>query len=103
MAYENNPGRKKEAAPLESAFKELLKAYRLEGKFQENLLINSWGDIVGKTISSRTNGLFIKEKKLYVRISSGPLKKELLLNRSKILLLIEEHVGQGVVEDLVIL
>lgn len=103
MAYDNNPGRKKEAAPLESAFKELLKAYRLEGKYQENLLINSWPEIVGKTISSRTNGLFVKEKKLYVRISSGPLKKELLLNRSKIMALIEEHVGQGVVDDLVVL
>jgi hypothetical protein len=35
MKYESNSGRKKEAAPMEAAFNELLKAYRLEDKFKE--------------------------------------------------------------------
>jgi hypothetical protein len=34
MNHNSNPGRKKEAAPLEAAFNELLKAYRLEDKFK---------------------------------------------------------------------
>jgi predicted nucleic acid-binding Zn ribbon protein len=103
MGQNNYYGRKKEAAPLESAFNDLLKAYRLEGKFREKLLINSWEDIVGKTIASRTSSVFIKDQKLFVKITSGPVKKELLLNRSKVLTLIEEKIGKGVVEDLVIL
>jgi predicted nucleic acid-binding Zn ribbon protein len=97
------PGRKKEAAPLEAAFNELLKAYRLEDKFKEKLLINSWGELVGRTISDRTTAVFIKDKKLFVKLSSGPIKKELMLNRSKVLILIEEKVGKGVVEELVCL
>ncbi|TDQ13731.1 uncharacterized protein DUF721 [Algoriphagus boseongensis] len=96
-------GRKKEAAPLEAAFNELLKAYRLEGKYKEKLLINSWAELVGHTIASRTSSVFIKDQKLMVRITSGPVKKELQLNRSKVLALIEEKIGKGVVEDLVIL
>lgn len=96
-------GRKKEAAPLEEAFNELLKAYRLEDKFKEKQLIGSWGEIVGKTISDRTTSVFIKEKKLFVKLSSGPIKKELMLNRSKVLGLIEEKVGKGVVEELICL
>ena len=103
MNHDQFPGRKKEAAPLEAAFQDLLKAYRLEGKFQEKLLINSWSEIVGKTISDRTTGVFIKDKKLFVKISSGPVKKELQLHKSKVLHLIEEKVGKGVVEDLVVL
>ena len=95
--------RKKEAAPLEAAFNELLKAYRLEGKYKEKLLINSWVELVGHTIASRTSSVFIKDQKLMVRITSGPVKKELQLNRSKVLALIEEKIGKGVVEDLVIL
>lgn len=101
MKNDSFQGRKKEAAPLEAAFNELLKAYRIEDKFKENLLIGSWGEIVGKTISDRTTSVFIKDKKLFVKLSSGPIKKELMLNRSKVLVLIEEKVGKGVVDELV--
>ncbi|WP_111670864.1 DUF721 domain-containing protein [Algoriphagus litoralis] len=101
MKYEFNSGRKKEAAPLEAAFNELLKAYRLEDKFKEKQLISSWGEIVGKTISDRTTSVFIREKKLFVKLSSGPVKKELMLHRTKVLALIEEKVGSGVVTELI--
>lgn len=101
MKYDPHTGRRKEAAPLESAFKELLKAYRLEDKFQEKLLISSWGEIVGKTIADRTGNIYIREKKLFVTITSGPVKKELQLSKSKVLALIEDKIGKGVVDDLV--
>ena len=94
-------GRKKEAKPLEAAFTDLLKAYRIEDKFKENLLIVAWPDLVGKTIAARTGTIFIKEKKLFVKITSGPVKKELQMNKSKVLALLVEHVGEGVVNDLV--
>lgn len=93
--------RKKEAAPLESAFNDLLKAYRLEGKFREKSLIHDWPEIVGKTIADRTDSVSIKDKKLYVKLSSGPVKKELMMNKSKMLMLIEEKYGKGVVDDLI--
>ncbi|EAZ81475.1 DUF721 domain-containing protein [Algoriphagus machipongonensis] len=93
--------RKKESAPLESAFKDLLKAYRLEGKFQEKSLIQAWPQLVGKTIADRTTSVFIKEKKLFVKLNSGPVKKELLMNKGKVMTLIEDQFGKGVVEDLV--
>lgn len=97
------PGRKKESAPLEEAFNELLKAYRLEGKFREKQVVNSWDEIVGKTIADRTSSVFIKDQKLFVKITSGPIKKELQLNRSKVLSLIEEKIGKGIVQELVVL
>ena len=103
MNHNSNPGRKKEVAPLEAAFNDLLKAYRLEDKFKEKQLISSWGEIVGRTISDRTSSVFIKDKKLFVKLSSGPIKKELMLNRHKVLALIEEKVGTGVVDELICL
>ncbi len=103
MNHNPNPGRKKEVAPLEAAFNELLKAYRLEDKFKEKQLVSSWGEIVGKTIADRTSSVFVKDKKLFVKLSSGPIKKELMLNRSKVLALIEEKVGKGIVEELICL
>ncbi len=103
MSRDPYSGRKREAAPLESAFNELLKAYRLEGKFKEKSMIHSWPELVGKTIADRTTSVFIRDKKLYVKLSSGPIKKELLMSKSKVLLLIEESFGKGLVEDLICL
>lgn len=87
--------------PLESVFNDLLKAYRLEGKFREKTLIHDWPELVGKTIADRTDSVSIQDKTIYVKLSSGPIKKELMMNKTKMLLLIEEKYGKGVVEDLI--
>jgi predicted nucleic acid-binding Zn ribbon protein len=81
----------------------LLKAYRIEGKFKEKSLIHDWPELVGKTIADRTSSVFIRDQKLFVKLTSGPIKKELMMHKSNLLLLIEDKYGKGVVEDLVCL
>ncbi|MEY3564830.1 MAG: hypothetical protein RJA23_1000 [Bacteroidota bacterium] len=88
---------------MADAFQDLLKAYRLEDTYQEKLLISSWPELVGKTIADRTSNVYIKDKKLFVKITSGPVKKELQLNKSKVIALIESQIGKGIVEDVVFL
>jgi predicted nucleic acid-binding Zn ribbon protein len=95
--------RKKDATPLADAFQDLLKAYRLEDTYQEKLLISSWPALVGKTIADRTSNVYIKDKKLMVKITSGPVKKELQLNKSKVIALIESQIGKGIVDDVIFL
>ncbi len=97
------PNRKKEATPLADAFKDLLKTYRLEDTYQEKVLLASWGELVGKTIADRTTNLYIKDKKLFVKISSGPVKKELQLNKSKVMHLIESQLGTGIIQEVIFL
>uniref|UniRef100_UPI0040474000 DUF721 domain-containing protein n=1 Tax=Algoriphagus sp. TaxID=1872435 RepID=UPI0040474000 len=97
------PNRKKDATPLADAFKDLLKTYRLEDTYQEKVLLTSWGELVGKTIADRTTNLYIKDKKLFVKISSGPVKKELQLNKSKVMLLIESQLGTGIIQEVIFL
>ena len=95
--------RKKEVTPLGEAFQDLLKTYKLDEAYQENVLLASWPKLIGKTIADRTGNLYIKDKKLFVKITSGPLKKELQLNRSKVMALIETEVGKGIVNEIVFL
>lgn len=95
--------RKKDATPLADAFQDLLKAYRLEDTYQEKLLISSWPSLVGKTIADRTSNVYIKDKKLMVKITSGPVKKELQLNKSKVIALIESQIGKGIVDEVIFL
>lgn len=102
-SYKDHTGRKKEVAPLQEAFDELLKAYRLKDKFDERLVIQAWPELMGKTVANRTDSLFVRDKKLFVKINSGPVKKELSMNRSKVLSLIQSQFGKGVIEEVVFL
>ncbi|MFO7822300.1 MAG: DUF721 domain-containing protein [Cyclobacterium sp.] len=101
--YPKGNQRTSNTSPLKEVFEELLEAYKLKDKYSEKTVIQEWGMLMGKTVASRTQSLSIRKKILYVKISSGPLKKEMAMNKSKILLLIEEKYGKAVVEDLVLL
>ena len=77
--------RRSEMTTLKQGFADMLNKYHLEDKFDEQQLIHSWQEIMGKPIADRTENLFIKEKKLFVKLSSAPLRQELNLSKTKIL------------------
>ena len=80
------------------AFRKFLLEENLEMAYREKLLVESWEAIMGKPISSRTNGVFIKDKILIVKLSSAPLKQELTLQKEKVLERINEDF-EGVIKD----
>ncbi|HNP18169.1 MAG TPA: DUF721 domain-containing protein [Fulvivirga sp.] len=83
------------------AINDLLDDYKLKGRFNEKRLIDSWGTLMGNTIANRTNRIFIKDKVLFIELSSAPLKKELSMSKDKLLLIFEKEYGQGVVTEIV--
>lgn len=101
--YKDSTGRRSDAAPLKEVFEELLQQYSLKERFHERKVVSEWADIMGHTVAKRTSSLFVKEKKLYVKLSSGPVKKELMMNKSRVLALITERFGQQVIDDVVFL
>jgi len=101
--YSHEPTRSRHTSPLKEVFEELLEVYRLKDKFSEKTVIQEWDQLMGKTVASRTQSLSVRQKILYVKITSGPLKKELMMNKSKVVALIAQKYGKGVINDLVIL
>ena len=53
----------------------------LGGKLNETAVINSWEEIVGKAISSRTSKIYINDHILYVHLNSSVVRNELLMLR----------------------
>jgi len=98
----NEKSRKGEPESLGSAIQEMLKSFHIEDKFNEANLINSWEKIMGTPIAKRTTKVYIHNKKLYVHISSAPLKHELSMSRDKILVLIAKELGSSIVNEVVI-
>jgi|SRR5690606_13757462 len=88
---------------LKEAIEKMLEVYKLRRRFDETALVAAWPELMGKAIANRTKQLYIRDRKLFVKVESSVIKHELLLMRSQIVGRLNEHVGQVVIEDLVIL
>ncbi len=86
---------------IKSAFGNLLHDYHLEAKYNATIIKSSWEKLMGKPIASRTSSITLYKKKLKVKLTSAPLKNELNMSKSRILLLLEKEFGEGVIEDIV--
>jgi predicted nucleic acid-binding Zn ribbon protein len=95
--------RKAEVSPLKDAINELLDAYKLKGKLNQNNIIGSWEKLMGAPIAKRTTKIYFQEKKLFVKLNSAPLKQELNLSKSKIIKMLNEDSGEIIVEEIIFL
>ena len=98
----SNKGRKSEVTMVSDAMGDLLRSYKIEDKYNESKLISDWERLMGKTIANRTTRLYIKDRKLFVTVSSAPLRHELTLSRDKILQRLEEETGKKIVDEIII-
>ena len=105
MSYFRKPntGRKSDTLSLGDAMKEMFKAYRLQGKMNQVYVTSCWEKIMGKTVARYTKSLYFKDGKLFVELTSAPLKHELVMNKTKVMANINHEVGEEVVEEVVFL
>lgn len=89
--------------PIKDVLKELIETYRLEGKLNEVKVIHSWEKVVGDMIARHTKDLYIRNKKLFVKIDSPALKNELTYSSSTIVEKLNEEVGSKVIEEVIFL
>jgi predicted nucleic acid-binding Zn ribbon protein len=88
---------------LGDAIREMIEAYGLKSKLSEATLVESWGKVVGQMIAKHTKDLYIKNKKLFVRIDSPALKNELTYSRTAILDSLNKEAGGKVIKEIVFL
>ncbi|TGE20808.1 DUF721 domain-containing protein [Hymenobacter aquaticus] len=101
----NSPenSRKADVLTLQEGITALLKAYRLQGKLNETMVVSSWERIMGKAVALKTQEVYISQGKLFVRLSSAPLKHELVMAKTRVLDLINSEVGEKVIKEVVFL
>tara|TARA_B100001245_G_C22654942_1_gene321375 strand:- start:325 stop:609 length:285 start_codon:yes stop_codon:yes gene_type:complete len=76
-----------------NAFRKFLVNEKLDTKYREQLLAESWGDLVGAPIASRTSSVYVANKILFVKLTSAPLKQELTNNKEKVKGLLQKDFG----------
>ncbi len=88
---------------LKEAIDELLRVYRLRGKFDETHVVHAWGQVMGPAIVRRTEKVYVQDRKLFLQITSPSLANELLLAKSRIVDLLNAEVKSQVIDDVVFL
>ncbi|WP_266367321.1 DUF721 domain-containing protein [Tellurirhabdus rosea] len=97
----DNATRKPGVTSLKDAIGLMLRSYQLQTRFNETYLEAFWEKMMGKSIASRTNRLYVKDRILYIEISSAPLRSELVIAKQKMIQLINRDMGTDVIDDVV--
>ncbi|MDR0232895.1 MAG: DUF721 domain-containing protein [Dysgonamonadaceae bacterium] len=71
-------------------------------KIAENRLLNAWETTLGKAVSRYTEKLYIRNKTLYVSLSSSVLRNELSLCRSDLIVKLNKEAGMDVINQIVL-
>lgn len=94
--------RRSKTISLAEAVHDYIKEMHLEGKLSEIAVLNSWEETVGKAIASRTSKIYIRDKVLFVHLSSSVVRSELLMLRQALVDKINEKAGTEVIKEIVL-
>jgi len=87
---------------LKDAIREWLDSYNLREKVNEIQLVQSWEKLFGKTIAKYTQKIFVNNKRLYLTISSAPLRQELMYSRDKLKDRINEAIEENFIQEIIV-
>lgn len=81
----------------------MLHVYKLRRKFDETALIVAWPEMMGSAVANRTKDIFIRDRKLFIRLESAVIKNDLMMMRSNIIEKMNEMAGSNVIDEIVFL
>jgi len=84
------------------AIKQFLNQSRMKGDIQAMQIQELWEKIMGKTIARYTENLKIINRTLFITTNVAPLKQELMYQKEKIKLRVNEALGEKLIDEVVI-
>lgn len=84
------------------AIKSFLNGSRLKGSMQAYQIEEVWEQVMGKTVARYTQKIHIIHHTLFITTNVAPLKQELLYQREKIKLRVNEALGSNDIHEVVI-
>lgn len=94
--------RKSNTQPIHEVIRDLLREMDIDRKLKEVSLVSQWETLMGRTVAIRTSQIYIRNRILYVYVTSSVLKSELLMMRQDIIDRLNENAGERLIEQVVI-
>jgi len=84
------------------AIEKFLEQSRIRGSIQALQIGDVWEDIMGKTIARYTEEIKIINDTLFITTHVAPLKQELIFQKEKIKLRVNEALGKKIIKEIVV-
>lgn len=94
--------RKQKAEAVGLIVRQFLREEGLETPYNEYRLIESWPDVMGPGIARHTSNLQIRNRVLFVHLTSSVLRAELMAGRALLVRRLNEYVGAQVIDKMVL-
>jgi predicted nucleic acid-binding Zn ribbon protein len=94
--------RKSTTQPINQVIRELLRELNIERKLKEVGIVSGWESMMGRMVASRTSQIYIRNRILYIHVTSSVLKNELLMMRQDIINRVNEQAGEKIIDQIVI-
>ena len=94
--------RKSQTRKIGDVIGECLRELQIERKLKEVSVVSQWEELMGRTVAVRTDRIYIRNRILYIHVSSAVLKSVLLMMRQDIVNKLNENAGEKIIESMVI-
>ncbi len=85
--------------PLKEAIERVFGSGHLKKGYDESYVVAHWEKIMGRTIASRTQRVYVHNRTLFLQIESAPLRNELVHAKKKIIELINRETNVDLIEE----
>lgn len=89
--------------PIDEILKEFIKENNLTKGIQKLLVEKLWPELMGKGIANYTESVTLKNKTLVIKLKSSVLREELSYGKEKIIKMMNEHLGEEVINQIKLL
>ncbi|HJB73362.1 MULTISPECIES: DUF721 domain-containing protein [unclassified Barnesiella] len=93
--------KKQEPLSIKEIIAQFIDVNDMGQKLDETQLIRLWPKIAGETVNAYTQSLQVRNRTLYVHLSSAVLRNELMMLRNELLRRYTEEFGHPVIDNIV--
>lgn len=97
------PMKKSNEQTLKEVIAEMLEVYKLREGIQASNVLQAWDQIAGPYIAKYTDRVYLKHKKLYLKLNSPALKQELSYSKTDLIARLNRMTQEEMISDIVFL
>jgi predicted nucleic acid-binding Zn ribbon protein len=95
--------RRKNAQTIGEVIRDFLEENKfLQKKIHENRIEHAWVELLGDMVMRYTRSFYVRNRVLYVSLSSSVIRNELALSREHLVKSLNKQAGAEVIDDIVI-
>ena len=94
--------RRSKTEKIDQLIQQVLKENNLDGKLKEYKLVASWEKVIGKTVANATTDIYIRNRKLFVKVRSSVIRNELLMIKDGLINALNREVEANIIDDLIV-